>query len=274
MAKYEDNYKSYLKYYLKEIHEKYPNYTDEDITYLIRNLEDFYSSLPILQSTTIDKIDMILKEGLKSYNMRSPENRKGSSIFDIDIQMGLSNYVFANIGKIPIHHSDKDRVTLLLSDDVCTEDNFFTFIDITLAYHFGGRDIYSMREKSRLLSQYPKSCLPLNKLWNILALNALASKKVIKDGDYFPYAINPDFVSENGGQPEIKIANYVGTDKIMGFIIKDTNGNELRRKLEAKGINSECILQLSDNDDKTKKLIEFKRKLLEEVRTDDTKKAR
>ena len=31
----------------------------------------------------------------------------------------------------------------------------------------------------------------------------------------------------------------------------------------AKGINSECILQLGDNNDKCNKLIEFKQKLLE-----------
>lgn len=263
MTKYEDNYQSYLNYYYKKIREKYPNYTDEDIANLIRNLEDFYSSLPIMNSTTVDKIDTILREGLKSYNMRSPDNRKDSSIFDIDIQMGLSNYVFANIGRIPIYGSDKNRVTLLLSDDVCTEDSFFTFIDIAQMYHFGDNDIHSIRERNRILSQYTKSTLPLNKLWNILSLNAIVSRSSIEDDNYFPFAIDPDFIHQNGGQPEIKIAGYVEPDKIMGFIVEGANSDELRRALEAKGINSECILQLADNNDKCKKLIEFKQKLLE-----------
>lgn len=258
MTKYEENYQSYLDYYYKKIREKYPNYTDKDIADLIRNLEDFYSSLPIMHSTTVDKIDMILSEGLKSYNMRSSDNRKGSSIFDIDIQMGLSNYVFANIGRIPTYGSDKNRVTLLLSDDVCTEDSFFTFIDIAQMYHFD-----SIRERNRILLQYAKSTLPLNKLWNILSLNALASRRGIEGDNYFPFAIDPDFIHQNGGQPEIKIAGYVEPDKIMGFIVEGSNSSELRRALEAKGINSECILQLADDNDKCKKLIEFKQKLLE-----------
>ena len=263
MTKYEDNYQSYLDYYYKKIREKYPNYTDENIANLIRNLEVFYSSLPIMHSTSVDKIDAILREGLKSYNMRSSDNRKDSSIFDIDIKMGLSNYAFANIGRIPIYGSDKNRVTLLLSDDVCTEDNYFTFIDIAQIYHFGDNDIYSIRERSRILSQYTKSILPLNKLWNILSLNALASRRGIEDDNYFPFAIDPDFIHQNGGIPEIKIANYVEPDKIIGFIVEGSNSSELRRALEAKGINSECILQLGDNNDKYKKLIEFKQKLLE-----------
>ena len=263
MKKYEDNYKMYLDYYLKKIKEKYPNSSIEELLVLINDLEKFYSSLPILHSTSIDNIDEILIEGLKSYNMRSFDNRKDSSIFDIDIQMGLSNYVFADIGRIPIYGSEDKRIALLLSDRLCTEDNYFTFIDLAMIYHFSGHDIYSMRERNRIKAQYSKSCLPLNKIWNILSLNALASRTGIQKDNFFPLAIAPDFVHQNGGHPEIKIANLVEKDNILGFVVEGNNSKELKEKLESKGIKSECILVLNPNDDKNKQLIEFKRKLVE-----------
>lgn len=263
MKKYEDNYKMYLDYYFKKIKEKYPNSSIEELLVLINDLEKFYSSLPILHSTSVDKIDAILREGLKSYNMRSSDNRKDSSIFDIDIQMGLSNYVFADIGRIPIYGSEDKRITLLLSDRLLTEDNYFTFIDLAGIYHFSGHDIYSMRERNRIIAQYSKSCLPLNKIWNILSLNALASRTGIQKDNFFPLAIDPDFVHQNGGHPEIKIANLVEKDNILGFVVEGNNSKELKEKLESKGIKSECILVLNPNDDKNKQLIEFKRKLVE-----------
>ena len=206
---------------------------------------------------------MILNEGLKSFNNRLPKNRKGSSIFDIDIEMGLSNYVFADIGRIPIYGSEDKRITLLLSDRLCTEDNYFTFIDLAMIYHFSGHDIHSMRERNRIKAQYSKSCLPLNKIWNILSLNALASRTGIQKDNFFPLAIDPDFVHQNGGHPEIKIANSVEKDNILGFVVEGNNSEELKEKLESKGIKSECILVINPNDDKNKQLIEFKRKLVE-----------
>lgn len=263
MKKYEDNYKMYLDYYFKKIKDKYPNSSIEELLVLINDLEKFYSSLPILHSTSIDNIDMILNEGLKSFNNRLPKNRKGSSIFDIDIEMGLSNYVFADIGRIPIYGSEDKRITLLLSDRLCTEDNYFTFIDLAMIYHFSGHDIHSMRERNRIKAQYSKSCLPLNKIWNILSLNALASRTGIQKDNFFPLAIDPDFVHQNGGHPEIKIANSVEKDNILGFVVEGNNSEELKEKLESKGIKSECILVINPNDDKNKQLIEFKRKLVE-----------
>ena len=262
MGKYEENYTRYLNYYLKRIREKYPNLSDAKLDEEKRREEDFYRSMPILHSTSIDNIDSILKTGLQSFRKRGASNYSRSAIFEVDHLYGLDSYVFANIGKIPPYGSDKTRVTLVISDEVCTSENFFTFRDLAMSIHFSGNDIYLMQEANRIRVQYNDSRLPLNQIWSILGLNSLASRELNGKRKTFPYAIDPDFMHQNGGIPEIKIGS-VSPDKILGFIIKGTMSDSLRGELEAKGIDCNRILQIDSEKDELEQIIEFKGKMLQ-----------
>ena len=114
MSDYGENYKRYKEYYLSKLREKY---TEDELRDKLKEKIDFYSSMPIMHSTQIGRLEKILEEGIQCFNARG-SNFEGSAVYDYDIQNSFSNYVFANVGRIPSYYSKDVRVGLMLSDEV------------------------------------------------------------------------------------------------------------------------------------------------------------
>lgn len=265
MSDYGENYKRYKEYYLSKLREKY---TEDELRDKLKEKIDFYSSMPIMHSTQIGRLEKILEEGIQCFNARGG-NFDGSAVYDSEIQSSFSNYVFANVGRIPSYYSKDERVGLMLSDEVdLNDESFFSFHDIALIRNFNWNDLWDVHRATKIISQEPQERMPLSKMRNILALNSVLTETNNENGvtKPFPNAIDSDFKNKNGGIPEIKIWDFVNPNFIIGFVIENP---ELLNELVNKGISKDKVLVIDPQRDILEQLIEFKKRVLEQEKNHD-----
>jgi hypothetical protein len=253
---FRNNLQAYLNHYDGELINRFGHeYGDR-----IRSLERDLRNLAIAHTTNINRIDKILKEGLKPFSARGEENYKKSAIFQQDHEHGLVNYVFANIGFCPSYGSDEGRLTILLDDSVVQrKDSFFTFHDLVAATWDNDPTFRAYAKK--IAEQLPKEKLPLDMLYKILARTFLKAGKTVDDflNDTelgFPAAYDPDFKHTNSGSPEIKIAGTVSPNAFKGFVVHD---NETKKFLLEKKVPVTKIIMPTDRTDEKKLMYEYMR---------------
>ena len=231
------NYDNYCNYYYGKIKEKYPNLTEKQLSDLIQSLIDFYSSIPIIQDIGIRDIDRVLEKGF--YN--------SSNLDTIDFNFDNSAWWLefsAGVGEIS-YISASERVSLILSDEVCDSVNNFSFIQPSFFkddfFYYGFYDETYRKIQRRRENHFDESLLPLDKIWEILALNALANYSSVSKDHPFPNGIEPDFENSTSGRPNIFFTHTISRDKILGFIVCGENSEELKRILISKGIDEKTI---------------------------------
>lgn len=253
------NYDNYCNYYYGKIKEKYPNLTEKQLSDLIQSLIDFYSSIPIIQDIEIRDIDRVLEKGF--YNSSNLDTRD-FNFFNSACWLMYS----AGLGEV-LHIFPSERVSLILSDEVCDSVNNFTFIMPSPLFkddyfYFDFFDETFRKIQRRRENHFDKSLLPLDKIWEILALNALANYSSVSKDHPFPDGIEPDFEHSISGRPNIIFTHTISRDKILGFIVCGENSEELKRILISKGIDEKIIFAEKEKIKDIDIFMKYKTKLL------------
>lgn len=253
------NYDNYCNYYYGKIKEKYPDLTEKQLNDLIQSLIDFYSSIPIIQDVGIRDIDRVLEKGFyNSSNLDTRDFNFGNSAWRLKFSAGL--------GEI-FYFSPSERVSLILSDEVCDSVNNFSFIEPSFFlkddyFYYGFYDETYRKIQRRRENHFDKSLLPLDKIWEILALNALANYSSVSKDHPFPNGIEPDFEHSLSGRPNIFFTHTISRDKILGFIVCGEKSEELKRILISKGIDEKIIFVEKEKIEGIDIFMKYKTKLL------------
>lgn len=252
------NYDNYCNYYYGKIKEKYPNLTEKQLSDLIQSLIDFYSSIPIIQDIEIRDIDRVLEKGF--YNSSNLDTRD-FNFFDSACWLERP----AGLGEV-FYFSASERISLILSDEVCDSVNNFSFIQPSFfkanSFSYDFYDETYRKIQRRRENHFDNSLLPLDKIWEILALNALANHSSVSKDHPFPYGIEPDFEHSLSGRPNILFSSTISKDKILGFIVCGEKSEELKRILISKGIDEKIIFAEKEEIKDIDIFMKYKTKLL------------
>jgi hypothetical protein len=218
------------------------NFSQEDQKFQSKLQE--VNTIPIIRASNIAEIPSILQYGLRSRATKYNNNSIHSASNAYDDFLGLSDFVFAGIGKVPNYGGKMGRVGIIISPEVLKSGSIVSFKDLAASVKSSAESGGTTHLLNNIVKEYNTTNIAAEQMYKLLTQMYIDSELNFTD---FIQNINCQKIIGYSGTNsiEVKINQTVHSKHFLGYVVNSFDDLE---SLVSLGVDKSFILLNEAND--------------------------